>query len=128
MAIESKDEIFWVPEPGFEIQLVDMGGATSYNDDRVGIINTRQYRGPEVTLECQQWDYSSDMWSVGCILMEMYTGSLLFPTHDEIEHLAMIEKLCGPIPLEMVKSATDDLLNCFYYSQKSKKKVDECGR
>jgi len=30
--------------------------------------------------------------------MELYNGSLFFPTHDEVEHLAMIEKTCGAIP------------------------------
>ena len=61
------------------------------DEEREGIVNTRQYRGPEVTLQCFEFDTKSDMWSIGCILVELYSGSLLFPTHDEVEHLAMIE-------------------------------------
>ncbi len=37
------------------------------------------------------WDESSDVWSLACIAMEMYTGEMLFPAHDNLEHLAMME-------------------------------------
>jgi serine/threonine protein kinase len=63
------------------IRLIDFGGA-SYDDSRVantGTINTRQYRSPEVILG-MPWGIASDVWSMGCILMELYTGELLFPT------------------------------------------------
>lgn len=33
---------------------------------------------------------SSDVWSLGCILVELYTGNLLFRTHEHLEHLAMM--------------------------------------
>jgi serine/threonine protein kinase len=53
------------------LTVIDFGGAT-YEDDRskARIINTRQYRGPEVTLELG-WSYPSDMWSAGCIVAEV---------------------------------------------------------
>jgi hypothetical protein len=35
---------------------------------------------------------------MACILVELYTGELFFDTHENLEHLAMIEKQCGPIP------------------------------
>jgi len=44
------------------------------------------------------WSYPCDIWSVGCILIEFFTGSALFQTHDNLEHLAMMEKIIGPIP------------------------------
>lgn len=53
------------------------------------LINTRQYRSPEVILDIG-WSFASDVWSLGCILIELYTGKLLFGTHDHLEHLAMI--------------------------------------
>lgn len=46
-------------------------------------------------LDCCKWDYKSDLWSIGCILVELYSGELLFPTHEEYEHIAMIEKISG---------------------------------
>jgi dual-specificity kinase len=34
----------------------------------------------------------SDIWSIACILAELYTGEMFYPTHENVEHLAMIEK------------------------------------
>lgn len=83
------------------IRLIDFGCAT-FNDDYHGsIINTRQYRAPEVILNLG-WNEASDMWSLGCVLAEMYTGYLLFKTHDHLEHLALIESRLGPIPRRML--------------------------
>lgn len=60
--------------------MIDFGGATFDNDEHKStIVNTRQYRGPEVILETE-WSYASDMWSAGCIITELYTGDLLFAT------------------------------------------------
>jgi serine/threonine protein kinase len=51
--------------------VIDFGGATYEHDrSKTRIINTRQYRGPEVTLELG-WSYPSDMWSAGCIVSEV---------------------------------------------------------
>ena len=50
------------------------------------------------------WSYPSDMWGVGCIIMEMYLGDMLLATHETIEHLALIEKIIGPFPKQMIKS------------------------
>ena len=45
-----------------------------------------------------------------CILIEMYTGELFYETREDVEHLAMIEKQCGPIPDWM---ATNSSLRIF---------------
>ena len=42
-----------------------------------------------------------------CILVELYTGEMLFPTHENIEHLAMIEKISGPIPKWMTQNTSN---------------------
>ena len=34
------------------------------------------------------YDMSMDMWSLGCILAELYTGYPLFPGENEVEQLA----------------------------------------
>lgn len=38
------------------------------------------------------------MWSIGCIMFELHLGITLFQTHDNREHLAMMERILGPIP------------------------------
>jgi len=83
------------------IKLIDFGGATYENDtSKSRIINTRQYRGPEVTLELG-WSFPSDMWSAGCIVAEVYAGDLFFDTHDELEHLALMEHALEDFPRSM---------------------------
>ena len=82
--------VYMVPR-STKIKIIDFGGATYDDGHKSTIVNTRQYRGPEVTLELG-WSYPSDMWSCGCIIAEIASGELLFPTHDNLEHLAMMEK------------------------------------
>jgi len=87
------------------VRIIDMGGATWDHEHHSSTINTRQYRAPEVILSCCKWGHESDVWSIGCILIELYTGELFFETHESYEHLAMIEKACGPIPEWMADRA-----------------------
>ncbi|SCM07061.1 serine/threonine kinase-1, putative [Plasmodium chabaudi chabaudi] len=87
------------------IKIIDFGCATFKSDYHGSIINTRQYRAPEVILNLG-WDVSSDMWSFGCILAELYTGNLLFKTHEHLEHLALMESIIEPIPKKMLYEAT----------------------
>lgn len=85
-----------------EVKIIDFGCATYEHEKHSGIINTRQYRAPEVILGGKDWDFKSDIWCVACILIEIYSGNLLFPTKSTIDHIAMIEKIVGPIPEHMI--------------------------
>ncbi|KAG4395885.1 hypothetical protein GLYMA_19G059501v4 [Glycine max] len=48
------------------------------------------------------WSYPCDLWSVGCILIELCLWEALFQTHENLEHLAMMERVLGPIPEHMI--------------------------
>eukprot|EP00928_Gymnodinium_smaydae_P089605 TRINITY_DN73546_c0_g1_i1.p1 TRINITY_DN73546_c0_g1~~TRINITY_DN73546_c0_g1_i1.p1 ORF type:complete len:531 (+),score=95.62 TRINITY_DN73546_c0_g1_i1:115-1707(+) len=87
------------------IRLIDFGNATYEDEHHSSIINTRQYRGPEVVLSLG-WNERSDIWSLGCILMELYTGELLFGTHENAEHLALMERVLAPLPPKMLAEAS----------------------
>lgn len=78
-----------------EIKIIDYGNAVDSKEFSYVTINTRQFRAPEVILKVQRWNYKSDLWSVGCILMELLTGKLLFPTNHTYEHLLMMERVTG---------------------------------
>ena len=47
-----------------------------------------------------------DMWSLGCILAELYTGYPLFPGENEVEQLACImevrEETCFYVPYKEI--------------------------
>ncbi|POY72666.1 hypothetical protein BMF94_4495 [Rhodotorula taiwanensis] len=83
------------------IQLIDFGSATYQSEYHATVVSTRHYRAPEIIL-CTGWDYACDMWSVGCILVEFVTGEALFQTHDNLEHLAMMEAVFGKMPQTLV--------------------------
>lgn len=44
------------------------------------------------------------MWSIGCIVVELASGVQLFPTREDEEQLAMIEKNCGRYPRWMIQN------------------------
>ncbi|XP_064801063.1 dual specificity protein kinase CLK2-like [Oncorhynchus masou masou] len=83
------------------VRLVDFGSATFDHEHHSTIISTRHYRAPEVILELG-WSHPCDVWSIGCILFEYYEGFTLYQTHDNQEHLAMMERVRGPLPSTMI--------------------------
>ena len=60
---EVKEKGYWIPE-STKIKVIDFGGATYDNERKSSIVNTRQYRAPEVILG-NGWSMESDMWSAG---------------------------------------------------------------
>ncbi|KAJ0979428.1 hypothetical protein J5N97_014902 [Dioscorea zingiberensis] len=86
------------------IKLIDFGSTTFEHQDHSYVVSTRHYRAPEIILGLG-WNYPCDMWSVGCILVELCSGEALFQTHENLEHLAMMERVLGPLPQHMVSRA-----------------------
>ncbi|KAK4478587.1 hypothetical protein RD792_014073 [Penstemon davidsonii] len=86
------------------IKLIDFGSTTFEHQDHSYVVSTRHYRAPEVILGIG-WNYPCDMWSIGCILVELCSGEALFQTHENLEHLAMMEKVLGPLPQHMIMRA-----------------------
>lgn len=79
------------------IRLIDFGSATFNDEYHSGVVSTRHYRAPEIILG-MGWSFPCDVWSIGCILVEFFTGEALFQTHDNLEHLAMMEMVLGSLP------------------------------
>lgn len=115
---DSRYEVIDTPEhlgyrvpKNLRIRLIDFGGATFEKDRHAKIINTRQYRGPEVLFGLA-WSYPSDLWSIGCMIAEIYSGELLFQTHSDGEHLALMEKILGKkLPKSMVREGLEPFIN-----------------
>uniref|UniRef100_A0ACB8G0F3 Dual specificity protein kinase clk1 n=1 Tax=Sphaerodactylus townsendi TaxID=933632 RepID=A0ACB8G0F3_9SAUR len=85
-----------------DIKVVDFGSATYDDEHHSTLVSTRHYRAPEVILALG-WSQPCDVWSIGCILIEYYLGFTIFPTHDSKEHLAMMQKILGPLPIHMIQ-------------------------
>ncbi|KAA8525310.1 hypothetical protein F0562_007165 [Nyssa sinensis] len=87
------------------IKLIDFGSTAFDNQDHSSIVSTRHYRAPEIILGLG-WTYPCDLWSIGCILFEFCSGEALFQTHENLEHLAMMERVLGPLPEHMICRAS----------------------
>ena len=75
-------------------QVIDFG-SSCYEKHRVyTYIQSRFYRAPEVILGAK-YGLMIDMWSFGCILVELLTGYPLFPGEDEADQLACIFESLG---------------------------------
>ena len=57
-------------------------------------IQSRFYRSPEVLLGIP-YDLAIDMWSLGCILVEMHTGEPLFSGKDEVSVCVLCVCACA---------------------------------
>ncbi|KAK4788322.1 hypothetical protein SAY86_019641 [Trapa natans] len=86
------------------IKVIDFGSMANGLRKHNYIVSTRHYRAPEVILGLG-WSYACDLWSVGCILVELCSGEALFQTHENLEHLAMMERVLGPLPPHVLKRA-----------------------
>ncbi|CAO1410012.1 unnamed protein product [Diamesa hyperborea] len=60
---------------------------------------TLWYRSPELLLGEVMYDESIDVWSLGCVLGELFAKDPLFPGNNEECQLNLISSLCG-IPTE----------------------------
>ncbi|KAF8051395.1 hypothetical protein N665_1735s0014 [Sinapis alba] len=58
-------------------------------------VATRWYHAPELLLNSSTYTSATDMWSVGCIFLELMTGTLLFPGKDHVHQLRLIMELIG---------------------------------
>ncbi|XP_061676512.1 dual specificity protein kinase CLK2-like isoform X2 [Syngnathoides biaculeatus] len=107
------------------VRVVDFGSATFDLEHHSTVISTRHYRAPEVILELG-WTHPCDVWSIGCILFEYYKGFTLYQTHDNKEHLAMMEQIHGPIPQRMVQRSRKQ--NYFYCGHLNWNERSKSGR
>ena len=77
------------------MKLSDFGFAKEASKNQLKTACYTPYYAPPEVLSSGNYNYACDIWSVGCILVEFFTGDALFQTHDNLEHLAMMENVCG---------------------------------
>ena len=65
-------------------------------------IQSRFYRSPEIILGLD-YTMAIDMWSLGCIIAELYTGVPIFPGENEQEQLACIMEVLGVPDPELIQ-------------------------
>ena len=61
------------------------------------------FRAPEIILG-QPFDEAIDMWSLGCVLAELYLGWPLFPGTSEYDQIHFICQMLGPPPAILLRN------------------------
>ncbi|XP_038980893.1 MAP kinase-interacting serine/threonine-protein kinase mnk-1-like isoform X2 [Phoenix dactylifera] len=84
-----------------EIKVIDLGSSCFQMDNLCLHIQSRSYRAPETILGLP-FNEKIDVWSLGCILAELYTGDVLFPNVSAVMMLARMIGILGPIDMEML--------------------------
>ncbi|KAL8884968.1 MAG: hypothetical protein Q9205_004337 [Flavoplaca limonia] len=84
------------------IKIIDFGSACDERQTVYTYIQSRFYRSPEVLLGLP---YSSaiDMWSLGCIVVELFLGLPLFPGSSEYNQVSRITEMLGLPPTWMLE-------------------------
>ncbi len=88
------ENILLCKKDGVDVKVIDFGSACYDNQKIHTYIQSRFYRSPEVILG-GSYSVAIDMWSLGCILVELLTGQPLFPGHDEKEQLLYQMEMLG---------------------------------
>ncbi|EED19728.1 protein kinase, putative [Talaromyces stipitatus ATCC 10500] len=88
-----------------EIKVIDFGSSCFDHEKVYTYIQSRFYRSPEVILG-MSYGMAIDMWSLGCILAELYTGYPIFPGENEQEQLACIMEIFGPPEKHLIDKST----------------------
>uniref|UniRef100_A0A8C5WER8 Dual specificity tyrosine-phosphorylation-regulated kinase 1A n=1 Tax=Leptobrachium leishanense TaxID=445787 RepID=A0A8C5WER8_9ANUR len=86
------------------IKIVDFGSSCQLGQRIYQYIQSRFYRSPEVLLG-MPYDLAIDMWSLGCILVEMHTGEPLFSGSNEVDQMNKIVEVLGTPPMHMLDQA-----------------------
>ena len=98
-----------------EVKIIDLGSSCFIHDHLGSYVQSRSYRAPEVILGCQ-YDYRIDVWSLGCILFELFTGNVLFQNSSVQELLTRVLGILGPLPEEVHKTGRHS--NKFFTAEK----------
>ncbi|XP_035678411.1 casein kinase II subunit alpha isoform X2 [Branchiostoma floridae] len=81
-----------------KLRLIDWGLAEFYHPGQEYNVRvaSRYFKGPELLVDYQQYDYSLDMWSLGCMLASMiFRKEPFFHGHDNYDQLVRIAKVLG---------------------------------
>jgi len=81
-----------------QLRLIDWGLAEFYHPGREYNVRvaSRYFKGPELLVDFQEYDYSLDMWSLGCMFAGMiFRKEPFFHGHDNYDQLVKIAKVLG---------------------------------
>ena len=81
-----------------QLRLIDWGLAEFYHPAKEYNVRvaSRYFKGPELLVDLQDYDYALDMWSLGCMFAGMiFRKEPFFNGHDNYDQLVRIAKVLG---------------------------------
>lgn len=91
-----------------DIKIVDFGSACKEHQTLYTYVQSRFYRSPEVILGLP-YSSSIDVWSLGCVIAELFLGLPLFAGSSEYDQLLKIVTILGMPPSWMIDMGRDGL-------------------
>ena len=88
------------------IKLIDFGSSCYRTNPGYTYIQSRYYRAPEILIG-QNYDQKIDMWSLGCLLVEMHVGEPLFAGYDQNDQMCRIVDVIGMPAAEYLDTVGD---------------------
>jgi serine/threonine protein kinase len=85
------------------VKVIDFGSSCYLSDRQSSYIQSRSYRAPEVIFGLP-YSGKIDIWSLGCVIAEMYTGQVTFQNDSVVTMLCRIEAICGAFPRHMIEN------------------------
>lgn len=85
------------------LKICDFGTSKMPGEDEPASVYlcSRFYRAPELILSSES-THAVDLWSAGCIVVELIRGQVLFQGKDGADQLSCIAEICGtPTPAEL---------------------------
>lgn len=119
------ENVLFVRSGTSAIKLIDFGSACMDMQTIYSYVQSRFYRSPEVLLGLP-YDASIDMWSLGCIIAELFIGLPVFPGQTQHNQVARIVKLLGLPDARMLDRATPNIRK-FFNAPHDPLPIDEDG-
>jgi serine/threonine protein kinase len=72
-----------------KLVICDFGSAKilKRGETNVSYICSRSYRAPELIFQAQNYTTMIDIWSIGCVMLEILLKRPIFSAHNSFEHM-----------------------------------------
>ncbi|KAK0423348.1 hypothetical protein QR680_008096 [Steinernema hermaphroditum] len=92
-----KPDNLLVEKESGKLKIADFGSCQKFKMNRAQSTYqvTRYYRAPELCLKYTKYDPTVDVWSAGCIVVELLTNRILFPGRNSDDQIKQIIRVLG---------------------------------